>query len=136
MFKATILVATIGAMTILFAPNVGAQSFGVVKSQPAGSNMTLVRDECGRGRHFSERSGRCVEDFSECGRGRHFSERRGRCVDNDEDNFRGDRGLSHGERKRLCQERCLEIRERCNRRRGGYFNGCGVEGAACIARCG
>jgi hypothetical protein len=115
MFKATILVAAIGAMTMLFTADAGAQQVGVVKSQQAGSNLTLVRDGCGRGRYYSER--------------------RGRCVDDDRDDFRGERILSPRERKRLCEDRCLSIRERCNRRRGGYFNGCGVEAAACIARC-
>jgi len=116
MFKATILVAAIGAMTILFAGNVGAQSFGVVKSQPTIGHMTLVRDGCGRGKYYSER--------------------RGRCVFEDDDDFRGERFISPRERKRMCEDHCLSVRERCNRRRGGYFNGCGVEAAACIAKCG
>jgi hypothetical protein len=108
MLKAIMVAVAIGAMTTLFAGGASAQQLGVVKSQPAvESNMTLVRDDCGRGRHFSERRGRCVDDV------------RVRIVSP----------------KELCRQRCYARREECNLRRGGYFNGCGVQATACLASC-
>jgi uncharacterized caspase-like protein len=38
-------------------------------------------------------------------------------------------------RKEVCQQRCQETRKLCNERRGGYFNGCGVQASTCVAGC-
>jgi hypothetical protein len=118
MLKATTLAIAIGAITLLFAIDASALPPTAAKSQlGVTSNTTLVRDDCGRGRHFSER--------------------RDKCVDNEEDGDRdrGRHGLSREERKQICQDRCARERERCNERRGGFFNGCGTQAAVCTAGC-
>ena len=112
MLKAIIFAVAVGTMTTLFAVSPNAQSLGLVNSHTAiESNVILVRDGCGRGRHYSRYRDRCVDD-----------ERYGST-----DGYRS--------RREMCQERCLRRREICNERRGGYFNGCGIEGAACIKGC-
>jgi hypothetical protein len=118
MLKATTLAVAIGAIAMLFAFDAGALPLAAVKSQAnVESNTTLVRDDCGRDRHFSERQNKCV--------------------DNDEDNDRDRGGRRHAgkSRKELCRQRCLDIREDCNARRGGFFNGCGVQATSCMASC-
>jgi hypothetical protein len=116
MLKTAIFAVAIGAMTLLFAIGANALPPTAGKSQlGATSNMTLVRDDCGQGRHFSERQNKCV--------------------DNDEDRD-GDRGgRVHKSRKERCRDRCQDIRAECNARRGGYFNGCGVQATSCMASC-
>lgn len=37
--------------------------------------------------------------------------------------------------KDVCERRCLHVRQVCNRAKGGFFNGCGIDAAACISRC-
>ena len=92
MLKAAMLAVAIGAMTMLFAIDAGAQPPTPGKLQlGVQSNTTLVRDDCGQGRHFSER--------------------RDKCVDNDEDDDRGRRRLSREERKNLSGSMCPETRE-------------------------
>ena len=107
MLKFTTLTIAIGATMALLAFDANAMPVSSSLQIAAGSNVALVRDECGRGRHFSERLGHCVRDRefrrSECPRGMHFSERRGRCVDN----FRArrsecDRGEHFSERRGRC----------------------------------
>jgi hypothetical protein len=118
MLKAATLAVAIGAMTLLFAIDASAQPPAPDKLQlGVQSNVTLVRDDCGEGRHFSER--------------------RDKCVDNDEDDDRrgGRRHLSREERKQICQDKCARTRERCNEKRGGFFNGCGTQAAVCVAGC-
>ena len=116
MLKATTLAIAIGAIAMLFAIDAGALPLAPVKSQPTvESNTKLVRDDCGKGRHFSERQNKCI--------------------DNDEDRDRGDRVRAHKSRKEICRQRCLDIREECNARRRGFFNGCGVQATSCMASC-
>jgi hypothetical protein len=108
MLKSIKIAVAIGAIATLFAVAASAQPLAAVKSQPAvASKLTLVRDGCGRGRHFSDRLDRCVDDV------------RVRIVSP----------------KELCRQRCYARREECNLRRGGYFNGCGVQATACLASC-
>ena len=103
MLKTTTLAIAFGAIAMLFALDAGALPLAPVKSQATvESNTKLVRDDCGRDRHFSERQNKCVDN------------------DEDDDSDRGaaSRGKS---RKELCRQRCLDIREDCNARRGGYL---------------
>jgi hypothetical protein len=116
MLKATTLAVALGVMTMLFAIDAGALPLAAVKAQATvQSHMTLVRDDCGRGRHFSER--------------------RNRCIDDDDDVRDRDRVRVGKSRKEICRQRCLDIREECNARRGGFFNGCGVQATSCMASC-
>ena len=63
MLKATTLAIAIGAITMLFALDAGALPLAPVKSQATvESNTKLVRDDCGRDRHFSERQNKCVDN--------------------------------------------------------------------------
>jgi hypothetical protein len=39
------------------------------------------------------------------------------------------------ESSKLCEQGCQDTRAICNKTRGGYFNGCGMEASACVARC-
>jgi hypothetical protein len=56
--KVTVLAIAIGTVTMFFAFGAGALPLTPVKSQPVvESNMTLVRDGCGRGYYYSERWG-------------------------------------------------------------------------------
>ncbi len=34
-----------------------------------------------------------------------------------------------------CERRCMQVRTACNKAKGGYFSGCGIDAAACITRC-
>jgi hypothetical protein len=114
MLKATTFAVALGAIAMLFAIDAGALPLAAVKSQATiESNTKLVRDDCGQGRHFSER--------------------RDKCVDDDEDG--GDRVRVHKSRKERCRDRCQDIRAECNARRGGFFNGCGVQATSCMASC-
>ncbi len=118
MLKATTLAVAVGAITMLFAIHAGALPLAGVKSQPAiESNTRLVRDDCGKDRHFSKRQNKCVDN------------------DEDQDSDRDGRRHAGKSRKELCRQRCLDIREECNARRGGFFNGCGVQATSCIASC-
>jgi hypothetical protein len=115
MLRAIVLAIAIGAMTMPFAIDAGALPLAAINSQPTvESNMTLVRDGCGRGSYFSERWGRCVDDG---------------------DAYRDGRDDDGGFSKARCKRRCQERRADCNFRRGGYFNGCGVAAATCVAAC-
>jgi hypothetical protein len=111
--KATVLAIAIGTVAMFFAFGAGALPLTPVKSQPVvESNMTLVRDGCGRGYYYSERWGGCVEarDY--------------------------DRGYYRREYSEAsCKHDCRERRADCNFRRGGYFNGCGVAYETCLAAC-
>ncbi len=113
MRKATVLAIATAAVTMLFAFDAGALTLAPVKSQPAiKSNMTLVRDDCGRGYYYSERRGRCVED-------------------RDYDRGYDRREYSEADCEHVCRERHAD----CNFRRGGYFNGCGIAYNTCLAAC-
>jgi hypothetical protein len=46
-----------------------------------------------------------------------------------------DRAMSAKTSKDVCERRCLQVRQACNKTKGGYFNGCGIDAAACITRC-
>jgi hypothetical protein len=46
-----------------------------------------------------------------------------------------DRAMSAKASKDVCERRCLQVRQACNKTKGGYFNGCGIDAAACITRC-
>ena len=37
--------------------------------------------------------------------------------------------------KQICRQRCQDVRATCNKKRGGYFNGCGMQASACTAGC-
>jgi Caspase domain len=37
--------------------------------------------------------------------------------------------------KEICRRRCQDVRAACNKKRGGYFNGCGMQASACTAGC-
>ncbi len=85
MLKMTTLTLAIGAVLALFAVDANALPLAPTKQQvDVGSTVTLVRDNCGRDRHFSRSRGRCVSDErvfrDDCGRGRHFSRNLGHCV--------------------------------------------------------
>ena len=95
MLKFLTLTFAAGAMFALLAVNANALPVTPSKQVDVGSTVTLVRDDCGRGRHFSRSRGHCVRDErtfrDDCGRGRHFSRSRGHCV-RDERAFRDDCG--------------------------------------------
>ncbi len=95
MLKMTTLTIAAGAMFALLAVDANALPLAPANQIAVGSTVTLVRDDCGRGRHFSRSRGRCVSDRrvfrDDCGRGRHFSRSRGRCV-SDRRVFRDDCG--------------------------------------------
>ena len=95
MLKTLTFTVAAGLMAALFTINANALPVTPAQQMTAESNVTLVRDDCGRGRHFSRSRGHCVDDFErrreireDCGRGWHFSNSRGRCVRND--GFRAD----------------------------------------------
>ena len=143
--RAPLLAFAIGLMTMLFAIDAGAAPLGPVNAQSAvESNLTLVRDGCGRGMRFSERRNACVEDNREfrSGRGDGFRDdgfRRDNFRDGGRTGFRDD-GFRDGRRARLsskalCEQSCQDRRAICNERKGGFVNGCGVAAAACIATC-
>lgn len=46
-----------------------------------------------------------------------------------------DRPMSAKASKDVCERRCMQVRTACNKAKGGYFNGCGIDAAACITRC-
>lgn len=48
---------------------------------------------------------------------------------------RQERPMSAKASKDMCERRCLQVRQACNKAKGGYFNGCGIDAAACITRC-
>ena len=111
--KTTVLAIAIGAVTMLLAFDAAALPLTPVKSRSVvESNMTLVRDDCGRGYYFSERRGRCVE-----------------ARDYDDGYYRREYSRAS------CKHDCRERRANCNFRRGGYFNGCGVAYQTCVAAC-
>jgi len=84
-----LLALGIGAMALLAgdanaAPLAVAK--GTISQQGAqGGDVTLVRDQCGRGRRFSNSRQRCVAEFDrgppECPRGMRFSNSRQACVE-------------------------------------------------------
>src|ERR1700759_2820055 len=115
MFRSSIISAVIGAIaTLMFAMGADALRLTVAKSQAtAESNITLVRDGCGPGMRYSSGRQTCVEDNRGPGPG-----------------GRGYGVVDRRAVKEACQARCLERREMCNQRKGGYFNGCGIQGAA------
>lgn len=113
-FASLALALAVGGAALLLANNAHALPLvgGATAIQGAqDSDVTLVRDGCGRGMRFSNNRGRCVRDGDgrrgdqvdrqinrminraigggsarhhdrDCGRGFHFSNRRGRCVRN------------------------------------------------------
>ena len=56
------LTVAIGAMSMLTAGNANALPIAFAKKAAAETDVILVRDRCGRDRHFSESRGRCVDD--------------------------------------------------------------------------
>jgi Caspase domain len=38
-------------------------------------------------------------------------------------------------RKEICRQKCQDARVLCNKKRGGYFNGCLIQANACVAGC-
>ncbi len=90
MLKIFTLSIAAGALFALATIDANALPVTPAKQLTIGSNVTLVRDRCGRDRHFGDRRGRCVDDFDsrprhrefrdDCGRHQHFSRRMGRCV--------------------------------------------------------
>src|SRR5829696_3330258 len=84
MRKLLILTAAIGSLSALLAFDAGAMPFA--KHGIGSNDLTLARDNCGRGFRFSERRQRCVPDDDDrrgppgCPPGFEFSERRGSCV--------------------------------------------------------
>jgi hypothetical protein len=108
--KSAVLAIAIGA-AMLFSIDAGAFPLTPSKPQPAADNhVTLVRDGCGPGRHYSGRRERCVRNRDDNPRYRRFS-------------------------AASCKHECRERRADCNFRRRGYFNGCGVAYATCVAAC-
>ena len=102
MLKLLSLTVAAGAMFALVAGNANALPSAPTAQAAVGSTLTLVRDDCGHGRHYSRSRGHCVRDqndyrgqyrerhrnqYSEdCRRGWRFSQRRGHCVRIDSDN--------------------------------------------------
>jgi hypothetical protein len=93
MMKTFALMLALGAATTLLVGDAAALPLAQVKQTAAASDLTLVREGCGRGFQYSERLGRCVRDtpramlrdaikVDRCGPGRHYSERFARCVRN------------------------------------------------------
>ncbi len=86
MLKTMTLTMAVGAMLALFAVDAKALPLAPTTPKVAESTVTLVRDDCGRGRHFSRSRGHCVSDDrvrrDDCGPGGHFSPSRGHCVPN------------------------------------------------------
>ena len=93
MLKTATLTVAIAAMSALFALDASALPLAAAKQQAAvESQLTLVRDGCGRGMRFSNHRQSCVEDFqsqpqirvirAECPHGWHFSNRERGCVRN------------------------------------------------------
>ena len=90
MLKTIAFALALGAATTLPVADAGALPLAQAKQTTGGSDLTLVREGCGRGFQFSERIGRCVKDSPravihdlvrpKCGFGRHYSERFARCV--------------------------------------------------------
>ena len=96
MIVAIAMGAMMGAMTAILPATATAMPLAPASqmnaaAQAGDNGLTLVRDNCGRGRHFSNRRNRCVSDDNfrgpqrnfrrdDCRRGWHFSQRRGRCV--------------------------------------------------------
>jgi len=88
------LIIAIGAAFLLHAGRADAAPLGlaksaIVQSGAQDSDLTLVRDGCGRGMRFSNSRQRCVEDFNGgggryvepgCPRGMRFSNSRQACV--------------------------------------------------------
>jgi hypothetical protein len=69
------------------AAPLGAMKSAITQSDAQDSDVTLVRDGCGRGMRFSNRRQACVEDFGGgpqvapgCPRGTRFSNSRQACV--------------------------------------------------------
>ena len=90
MLKTIAFALALGAATTLAVADASALPLAQAKQATSGSDITLVREGCGRGFQFSERLGRCVKDSPravihdlvrpKCGFGRHYSERFARCV--------------------------------------------------------
>ncbi len=97
MLKTTTFTIAIAAMSALFALDASALPLAAAKQQAAvESQLTLVRDGCGRGMRFSNHRDDCVVDrhsrsrrdfrsrhhfvSDECRRGWRFSNSRQRCV--------------------------------------------------------
>lgn len=92
-FATLALLAAIGSLFVLPAGDASAAPPAFANSaiaQATHSDLTLVRDGCGRGMRFSNRRQTCVEDFGGggprvvepgCPRGMRFSNSRGHCVE-------------------------------------------------------
>lgn len=124
MFRSTIIAAIVGALTLMFAVSANAAPLAVAKTQIAvESDVTRVQG-CPPGMRWSNSRQTCVERRGgpQGGPGPGYSQ--------------GGYGMMDPQMARQsCQQRCLQRRDACNYRKGGYFNGCGVQGAACLARC-
>jgi hypothetical protein len=83
MFKTLALTAAIGLSTLLVS-NAGASPLSLAgQAAPQIETTTLVRDNCGPGRRWSNSRGRCTRTGASramCPRGAVWSNRRGRCI--------------------------------------------------------
>jgi len=127
MLKSTMIAAVFGALALMFAVSVNAAPLTSLKTQIAvESDVTLVQDGCGPGMRWSNSRQMCVERRGSPQGGPGYGQGGGR----------GGYGMMDPQMARQsCQSRCLQQRDACNYQKGGYFNGCGIQGTACLARC-